>query len=171
IKHVFYTFIEKGVSTPKIPNLQQLSTSREGQMTIKDAKAQMEEIKRRAALQLEKEKSEKRLKKVMTPDEIKAHVKELATYEAKRAKILVVYNQSINFKVDPLPSTKISYKVNNSTKESCIRITRNNQPLNLTVYDKFVLKMLGFSEWIEVYNLAAKVKSKSNDLLLKNLKA
>ncbi|GKA56005.1 hypothetical protein Tco_0755077 [Tanacetum coccineum] len=52
-----------------------------------------------------------------------------------------------------------------------MRITRDNQPLNLIVYDKFVLKMLGFSEWVEVHALASKVRSKSNDLLLKNLKA
>ncbi|GJV99831.1 zinc knuckle CX2CX4HX4C containing protein [Tanacetum coccineum] len=36
---------------------------------------------------------------------------------------------------------------------------------------KFVLKMLGFSEWLEVHALASKVKGNSNDLLLKNLKA
>ncbi|GKE36543.1 hypothetical protein Tco_1459948 [Tanacetum coccineum] len=55
--------------------------------------------------------------------------------------------------------------------EAIIRITRNDNSLNLTVYDKFVLKMLGFSEWIEVHALASKVKRMSNDILLKNLKA
>nr|GEU83374.1 reverse transcriptase domain-containing protein [Tanacetum cinerariifolium] len=69
----------------KIPNQNQFSTS-EGQMTIKEAKAQMQEIQRLALLKAEKEKSEK-------------------------------------------------------------------------------------SEWIEVHALASKTKSKSNDILLKNLKA
>nr|GFB51900.1 hypothetical protein [Tanacetum cinerariifolium] len=109
------------------------STS-EGQMTIEEAKAQMEEIKRLEFLKAEKEKFEKRLK------------------------------------ADPLPITKISYRVNNSTKEASMRIIRDNQPLNLIVYDKFVLKTLGFSKWLEVHALACKVKSKLNDLLLKNLK-
>nr|GFA34795.1 hypothetical protein [Tanacetum cinerariifolium] len=36
-----------------------------------------------------------------------------------------------------------------------MRITRDNQPLNLTVYDKFVLKMMGFSEWVEIHALAS----------------
>ncbi|GJU16882.1 hypothetical protein Tco_1144848 [Tanacetum coccineum] len=51
------------------------------------------------------------------------------------------------------------------------QIKRNNQPLSLTVYEKFVLKKLGFIEWIEVHTLASKNKSKANDILLKNLKA
>ncbi|GJR30896.1 hypothetical protein Tco_1107128 [Tanacetum coccineum] len=58
-------FMDEGGSAPKLSNLQQFSTSGEVQMTIEDAKAQMEEIKRLAALKLEKEKIEKRLKKVM----------------------------------------------------------------------------------------------------------
>ncbi|GJY72817.1 hypothetical protein Tco_0477248 [Tanacetum coccineum] len=44
-----------------------------------------------------------------------------------------------------------------------MRITRNNQPLNLKVYDKFVLKKLGFTEWLELHTLAFKVQTKSND--------
>ncbi|GKA64622.1 hypothetical protein Tco_0764329 [Tanacetum coccineum] len=52
-----------------------------------------------------------------------------------------------------------------------MRITRNNDPLNLIVYDKFVLKILGFSEWLKIHALVSKVKTKANDLLLKNLKA
>ncbi|GKB12256.1 hypothetical protein Tco_0846179 [Tanacetum coccineum] len=51
-----------------------------------------------------------------------------------------------------------------------MRITRNHQPLNLTVYDKVVLKMLGFSEWMVLHDLGSNVKIKSNDQLLKNLK-
>ncbi|GJR27507.1 hypothetical protein Tco_1103739 [Tanacetum coccineum] len=161
--------MDEGGSTPKLPNLQQFSTS-EVQMTIGEAKAQMEEINRLEFLKAEKEKTEKRLK-VLTPEELEAQEAELAAYEAKREKMLEEFNHYITFRADPLPITKISYRVNNSTKEAYIRIIRDNQPLNLIVYDRFVLKMLGFSEWLEVHALASKVKSKSNDLLLKNLKA
>ncbi|GKF28474.1 hypothetical protein Tco_0094816, partial [Tanacetum coccineum] len=71
----------------------------------------------------------------------------------------------------PQRITKFSYRVNNSTKEATMRIKRNNQPLNLTVYDKFMLKKLTFTKWLELHDLASKVKIKSNDQLLKNLKA
>ncbi|GJX68433.1 hypothetical protein Tco_0304160 [Tanacetum coccineum] len=47
------------------------------------------------------------------------------------------------------PFTNSSELVNNSSKEASIRIIKDNQPLNLTINDKFVLKMLGFSEWLE----------------------
>ncbi|GJR17477.1 hypothetical protein Tco_0966004 [Tanacetum coccineum] len=130
----------------------------------------MKEIKRLEFLKAEKEKSKKRLN-VLILEELEAQAADLTTYEAKRAKILEEYNHCITFRVDPLPITKISYRVNNSTKEASMRITRDNQPLNLTVYDMFVLKMLGFSEWVKVHALASKVKSKSNDLILKNIKA
>ncbi|GKB31999.1 hypothetical protein Tco_0871400 [Tanacetum coccineum] len=40
-----------------------------------------------------------------------------------------------------------------------MRITRGNDPLNLAVYEKFRLKTLGFSEWLEVHALASKTKS------------
>ncbi|GKF16373.1 hypothetical protein Tco_0061291, partial [Tanacetum coccineum] len=52
-----------------------------------------------------------------------------------------------------------------------MRITRGNDPLNLTVYEKFRLKTLGFSEWLEVHALASKSKGKSIDLLLQSLRA
>ncbi|GKD37492.1 hypothetical protein Tco_1257699, partial [Tanacetum coccineum] len=73
-------------------------------------------------------------------------------------------------RVNQLPITKISYRVN-SSKEASMRITRGNDPLNLTVYEKFRLKTLGFSEWLEVHALASKSKGKSNDLLLQSLRA
>ncbi|GJR98981.1 RNA-directed DNA polymerase, eukaryota [Tanacetum coccineum] len=76
-------------------------------MTLEDAKAQMEEIKRLVELKAEKEKSEKRLKKVMTPDELRAQAKGMARYEEKRAKI-------------------------------------------------FIRNILGFSEWLELHDLASK---------------
>ncbi|GJT43496.1 hypothetical protein Tco_0952211 [Tanacetum coccineum] len=52
-----------------------------------------------------------------------------------------------------------------------MRITRGNDPLNLVIYDKFRLKTLGFSEWLEVHALASKTKRKLNDLLLQSLRA
>ncbi|GKC16836.1 hypothetical protein Tco_1013618 [Tanacetum coccineum] len=107
----------------------------------------------------------------MTPAEMHAQAQKLAENEAKREKMLEEYNNLIKFRADPLPITKISYIINNSTKEVSMRITRDSDPLNLTVYDKFVLKMLGFSESLEVHALASNVKSKANDVLLKNLKA
>ncbi|GJW95351.1 hypothetical protein Tco_0175023 [Tanacetum coccineum] len=39
------------------------------------------------------------------------------------------------------------------------------------VYEKFRLKTSGFSEWPKVHALASKNKSKSNDILLQNLRA
>ncbi|GJW77947.1 retrovirus-related pol polyprotein from transposon TNT 1-94 [Tanacetum coccineum] len=64
-------------------------------------------------------------------EELKAHAAKLAEYEAKRAKMLEEYNHYITFRADPLPITKISYKVD-SSKQASIRITRDNNPLNLT---------------------------------------
>ncbi|GKC63288.1 hypothetical protein Tco_1095886 [Tanacetum coccineum] len=52
-----------------------------------------------------------------------------------------------------------------------MRITRDNVPLNLIVYLDFRLRMLGFSEWLEVHTLASKKTRKSYDLLLQSLKA
>ncbi|GJS53144.1 hypothetical protein Tco_0626506 [Tanacetum coccineum] len=160
---------------PKVANKgkgkAQFSTSGEGQVTLEDAKAQMEEIKRLADLKVEKGKSKKKLKRVLTAQELNAQAAELAAYEKKRSKSLEEYNHCISFRANTLPITKISYRINNSTKEASMRIIRNNQPLNLTVYDRFVLKMLGFSEWLELHALASRVKSKSNAQLLKNLKA
>ncbi|GJZ78559.1 hypothetical protein Tco_0643396 [Tanacetum coccineum] len=57
----------------------------------------------------------------------------------------------------PLPITKISYRINKSTKQASMQITRDSDLFNLTIYDKFVLKMLGFSEWLEVHALASKL--------------
>ncbi|GJV13610.1 hypothetical protein Tco_1355151 [Tanacetum coccineum] len=140
--------MEEGGSTPKLPNLHQFSTAREGPLTLEEAKLQMQEIKRLDDLKAEKEKSEKKLKRMI--DE---------------------YNHYITIRDDPLPITKFSYRVSNASKEETMRITRNNQPLNLKVYDKFVLKKLGFSEWLELHVLASNRQSASNDQLLKNLKA
>ncbi|GJV50187.1 hypothetical protein Tco_1440399 [Tanacetum coccineum] len=43
------------------------------------------------------------------------------------------YNQCINFRDDALPITNFSYRINKSSKLATMRITRNNQPLNLKV--------------------------------------
>nr|GEV62280.1 hypothetical protein [Tanacetum cinerariifolium] len=52
-----------------------------------------------------------------------------------------------------------------------MRITRGNDPLNLTIYPNFRLRMLRFSEWLEVHNLASKKSSKLIDLVLQSLKS
>ncbi|GJR12516.1 hypothetical protein Tco_0795168 [Tanacetum coccineum] len=83
----------------------------------------------------------------------KAQEEELAAYEAKRAKMVEEYNHCITFRDDHLPITKFIYKVNNFTKEATMRITRKNKPLNLMVYEKFVLKKLGFSKWLKLHAL------------------
>ncbi|GKG37882.1 hypothetical protein Tco_0457105, partial [Tanacetum coccineum] len=81
----------------------------------------------------------------------------MAKHEAKRKKKFDEYNHQITHRADQLPITKTSYKVN-SSKEETIRITRANDPLNVTVHERFRLKTLGFSEWLEVYSLASKIK-------------
>ncbi|GJS57349.1 hypothetical protein Tco_0652133 [Tanacetum coccineum] len=88
----------------------------------------------------------------------------------KRAKMLDEYNKCIYEKADPLPITKMHYRVN-SSHEATMRITRNHDPLNVMVYEKFKLKTLRFIEWLEVQTLASKTSSKSNDLLLQSLRA
>ncbi|GJV29363.1 hypothetical protein Tco_1385811 [Tanacetum coccineum] len=90
--------------------------------------------------------------------------------EAKKAKLIDEYTQQISFRADLLPITKISYVIN-SHKEATMKITRGDNHLNLVVYLNFLLKMLGFSEWLEVHALAAKKFGKSNDMLLQSLRS
>ncbi|GJY87716.1 hypothetical protein Tco_0502344 [Tanacetum coccineum] len=59
----------------------------------------------------------------------------------------------------------------NPNKEATIKITRGDNPLNLVVYPNFRLKLLGFSEWLEVQALSSKKTGKSNDMLLQSLRA
>ncbi|GJT90707.1 hypothetical protein Tco_1079552 [Tanacetum coccineum] len=113
------------------------------------------EIKRLVDLKAEQEKSEMRLKK-LSSEEIQAQAQKLAEYEAKRKRMLEEYNHCITFRANPLPITKISYKINRVTNDVTMRIERNNQPLNVTVHEKFVLRQLGFSEWIEIKTQAEK---------------
>ncbi|GJW64166.1 hypothetical protein Tco_0116050 [Tanacetum coccineum] len=58
---------------------------------------------------------------VVYSSEENAQAAALATYESKRAKMLEEYNHLIKFRADPLPITKISYRINNSTKEASIK--------------------------------------------------
>ncbi|GJZ04492.1 hypothetical protein Tco_1281370 [Tanacetum coccineum] len=80
------------------------------------------------------------------------------------------YNKCIHERADLIPIIKISYRVS-SSHDATMRITRDNDPLNVMVYEKFRLKILGFSKWLEVQALASKNSNKSNNLLLKILRA
>ncbi|GJX37573.1 hypothetical protein Tco_0250876 [Tanacetum coccineum] len=92
-------------------------------MTNKDIMAQLKEMKRLADLKAEKEKSEKSLHKILNPATIRVQAQKMVEYEAKRKKMFDEYNHQITH--------------------------RGNDPLNLTVYERFILKTLGFSEWLE----------------------
>nr|GEW26119.1 hypothetical protein [Tanacetum cinerariifolium] len=65
---------------------------------------------------------------------------------------------------------KTKQRINNTSKQATMRIIRDNDPLNLIVYDKFRLKTSGINKWVKVNALASKLKSKSNDILLRNLR-
>nr|GEU37100.1 hypothetical protein [Tanacetum cinerariifolium] len=108
----------------------------------------------------------------MNLEEAKLQIQEakrLADLKTEREKD--EYNHYIKIKDDPLPITKFNYKVNKTSKVTTMRIIRNNQSINLKIYDKFILKMLGFSEWLELHDLESKKQNDTNDQLLKNLKA
>ncbi|GJX61908.1 hypothetical protein Tco_0294808 [Tanacetum coccineum] len=105
----------------------------------------------------------------LTQEDIIAQVKEmkrLADLKSEKEKL----EESLKRMADELPITKINCKVS-SSNDATMRITRGNDPLNVVIHDKFRLKTLRFSEWLEVHALASKTKSKSNDQLPKNLKA
>ncbi|GKC19562.1 hypothetical protein Tco_1021712 [Tanacetum coccineum] len=165
LKQVMPFIKEKGLAH-SLPNLQQFTAARDRPMTIEEAKLEMQEAKRLADLKAEREKAKKKIRRILTPEQLKAQENELAMIEAKRVKMMDEYNYCINFKDDPLPITKFSYKVNNVSKISTMMITRNNQPLNLKIYEKFVLKMLGFSEWLELHALGSKRLSATNAIEL-----
>ncbi|GKE25736.1 hypothetical protein Tco_1441120 [Tanacetum coccineum] len=147
-------YIKEGGSVPKMPNLKTFITLDE-QLKQEDIMAQVREMKRLADLKAEKEKSKASLKKIMNPANIKGRALKIAEYAEKRAKMLEEFNKCIYKRTNPLPITKISYRVK-SSKEASMRITRGNDPLNLTVYDTFRLRTLGFNEWLEVHALASK---------------
>nr|GEZ10339.1 hypothetical protein [Tanacetum cinerariifolium] len=146
----------KDFTMPKIPKLKSFITL-DGELTQEDIIAQVKEKKRLADLKAEKEKSKESLKRIMNLANIKAQAQKIVEYEAKRTKMLKKYNDYINQRVDELPITKISYS---SSNDATMRITRGNDPLNDVVHDKFRLKTLSFSKWLEVHALASETKSK-----------
>ncbi|GKG32959.1 hypothetical protein Tco_0430469, partial [Tanacetum coccineum] len=119
---------------------------------------------------VKKEKSEEYLKKMLNPATVKAQTLKMAKHEVKRAKMLKEFNDCINKRANQLPIIKIIYRIT-SSQDATMRITRGNDLLNVVVHDKFRLKSLGFSEWLEIHALASKIKRKSNDQLLKNLRS
>ncbi|GJZ22616.1 hypothetical protein Tco_0559655 [Tanacetum coccineum] len=127
------------------------------------------EIKRRNDLKEQEKKSEEELKKLLNPETFKAQALKWEEHENKKSKMLNEFTTCISKRTNPLPITKISYIIN-SQKVPTIRITRDNDPLNLTVYLNFKLRMLGFNEWMEVHALASKKTGKSYDALLQNKK-
>ncbi|GJS50922.1 hypothetical protein Tco_0624284 [Tanacetum coccineum] len=141
-------YIKEGGFVLKMPKLKSFITPDE-QLKQEDIMDQVREMKRLADLKAEKKKSEASLKKIMNPANIKAQALKIAEYAEKRAKMLEEFNKCIYKRTNPLPITKISYRVK-SSKEASMRITRGNDPLNLTVYDKFRLRTLGFNEWLEL---------------------
>ncbi|GJY37247.1 hypothetical protein Tco_0422625 [Tanacetum coccineum] len=100
-------------------------------------------MKRFKDLKDEQEKSEQELRKLLNPATLKAQAQKWTEHEAKKAKMMEEYNHQISFRADPLPITKST----------------------------MLLKMLGFSEWLEVHALASKKYGTSNNLLLQTLRA
>ncbi|GJW07433.1 hypothetical protein Tco_1569856 [Tanacetum coccineum] len=94
----------------------------EGHLTTEDILAQAREMKRLADLKDVKEKSEESLKKMFNSATVKAQTQKWVEHEEKRRHLIRRYT---------------------------MRITRDKDPLNVTVYKKFRLKTLGFSEWLE----------------------
>ncbi|GKG43612.1 hypothetical protein Tco_0482705, partial [Tanacetum coccineum] len=124
----------------------------------------IKEMKRLADLKEPEKKSEEELKKLLNPVTFKAHALKWEEHEEKKARLLKEFNKCISERTEPFPITKISYVVN-SSKTATIRITRDKDPLNLRV------KMMRFSEWLEVHALASKKLGKSYDVLLQSLMA
>ncbi|GJU15069.1 hypothetical protein Tco_1143035 [Tanacetum coccineum] len=122
-------FIEEGGPVPKVPNLKSFILP-EGTLSQEKFMAQLKELKRLSDMKEQEKKSEEELKKILNPATIKAQA----------------------LKSNSLPITKISYIVNSSNFET-MRITRDNDPFNFTVYSDFRLRMLGFSEWLEAKKL------------------
>ncbi|GKG00522.1 hypothetical protein Tco_0302212, partial [Tanacetum coccineum] len=131
-------YIEEGGSDLNMLKMKSLVTLK-GVLSQEDLMAQLKEMKRLTDLKAKKEESEKVLIKLMNPTTVKAQILKLAEYEEKRAKMLDEYNEYIYERVDPLPITKMHYRVN-SSYEATMRITRNHDPLNVMVYEEFRLK-------------------------------
>ncbi|GJS65564.1 hypothetical protein Tco_0680128 [Tanacetum coccineum] len=89
VKHLM-PLIEQGGLDPKMLNLQQFSISGKN-MTLKDAQAQLTEMKRLDDLKAKKEKTKHKLK-ALSNEELEAQAAQLAAYEAKRKRMLEEYN-------------------------------------------------------------------------------
>ncbi|GJZ90043.1 hypothetical protein Tco_0661970 [Tanacetum coccineum] len=122
-------YIEGGGSDLKKLNIKPFVTT-EGKLSQEEYMAQIKEMKILANLKAAKEESEKSLRKIMNPTTIKAQILNLAAYEEKRQKMLDEYNNCIYDRVNPLPITKIHYKVN-SSQDATMKITRDHDPLNV----------------------------------------
>ncbi|GJZ24006.1 hypothetical protein Tco_0561465 [Tanacetum coccineum] len=85
----------------------------------------------------------------LSQEEFTNQIKELKRISDLKAK-------KISFRADQLPITKISYVVNQN-KEATMKIIKGDNPLNLVVDLNFMLKTLGFSEWMEVIDQAKKL--------------
>ncbi|GKC17158.1 hypothetical protein Tco_1013940 [Tanacetum coccineum] len=136
---------------------EKFSTSGE-KITLEEAEAQLSHLKRLVDLKAKEEESEKALLRMLNPARIEAQAQKMAKYEAKRTKMLAGYNHYITFRADQRRITKINYKIDRVTRDATMRIERDNQPLSLIVIEKFGLKQLGFSEWIEIQALTSKGK-------------
>ncbi|GKC93024.1 hypothetical protein Tco_1158466 [Tanacetum coccineum] len=95
--------MEEEGSSPKLPNLHHLRATREGPITLKEAKLQIQETKRLPDMKAKREKAEKNIKRILTPELLKAQEEELVVIKAKQVKMMDEYNHYINFRDDPLP--------------------------------------------------------------------
>ncbi|GJZ83427.1 hypothetical protein Tco_0648600 [Tanacetum coccineum] len=146
--------LEQGRSYPKMLTLQQFSIAGK-KMNLEEAEAQLNHLKRLANPKDAEEKSLKSLEKI----NIQAQAQKLAKYEAKRDKMLAEYNHYLTYRADPRKITKINYTIDRVTKDATMKIIKDNQPLSLKVMNKFGLKQLGFSEWVEIHALESKGKA------------
>ncbi|GKD39271.1 kinase-like domain, phloem protein 2-like protein, partial [Tanacetum coccineum] len=123
-------------------------------LTLEEFKAQ-EEIKRLSILKDKEEKIKKKLEN-LSPQVLKAQ----AGWRLRGEK-----SKKSTTTTSRLEITKINSKC------AAIRIVRNINPLNLTVINNFIVKMLGLTEWLKMHALASKSYTKPNNILLKILKA
>nr|GEZ79610.1 hypothetical protein [Tanacetum cinerariifolium] len=131
------------------------STTLAGPLSQEEFNAHIKEMKRLADLKAEKEKLEQEKTNMFNQGTLNVQAQKWTEHEAKKVNMMEEYNHLISFRADKLPFTKISYVVN-TNKETTMKITRGDNPLNLIVYPNFRLKTLGFSEWLEVHALASK---------------
>ncbi|GKA21604.1 hypothetical protein Tco_0701593 [Tanacetum coccineum] len=73
-----YAIHKKGGSAPSLPNLQHFRAVRDRPMTMEDSKLQMQEAKSLADLKDEREKAEKKIRRILTPEQLRAQEEKLA---------------------------------------------------------------------------------------------